>query len=58
MAENGWSVTFSIGAATFLSPPRSVDEMMLRADQLMYEAKRAGKNAVRLDVLPGAAGAA
>jgi len=58
MEENGWRVTFSIGAATFLSPPRSVDEMMLRADQLMYEAKRAGKNAVRLDVLPRAVGAA
>ncbi|MBI5069445.1 MAG: GGDEF domain-containing protein [Deltaproteobacteria bacterium] len=63
MAENGWSVTFSLGAATYLSPARSVDEMMGRADQLMYEAKRAGKNALRVDVLPaggtpGAAGGA
>jgi len=53
MAENGWSVTFSLGAVTYLSPARSVDEMMGRADQLMYEAKRAGKNALRVDVLPG-----
>jgi len=52
MAGNGWEVTFSIGCATYLSPPRSVDEMMVRADQLMYEAKRAGKNALRFDVLP------
>jgi diguanylate cyclase (GGDEF)-like protein len=52
MAENGWRVTFSIGAATYLTPPRTVDDMMGRADQLMYEAKRAGKNALRFDVLP------
>ncbi len=63
MAENGWTVTFSLGAVTYLSPARSVDEMMGRADQLMYEAKRAGKNALRVDVLPagsssGAAGEA
>ena len=57
IAANGYAVTFSIGAATFLSPPRSVDEMMLPADQLMYEAKRAGKDAVRLDVLPRPAAA-
>ena len=55
MAENGWSVTFSLGAVTYLSPARSVDEMMGRADQLMYEAKRAGKNALRVDVLPAGA---
>jgi diguanylate cyclase (GGDEF)-like protein len=53
--DNRWDVTFSIGAATFLSPARSVDEMMGRADQLMYEAKRAGKDAVRLDVVGPAA---
>lgn len=52
MGENGWDVTFSIGAATYLAPARSVDEMMVRADQLMYDAKRAGKNALRFDVLP------
>lgn len=56
MAGNGWDVTFSIGCATYLSPARSVDEMMVRADQLMYEAKRAGKNALRFDVLPRALG--
>jgi len=57
MADNGWDVTYSIGAVTFLSPARSVDEMMGRADQLMYEAKRAGKDAVRLAVVPRAASA-
>ncbi len=57
IAGNGYDVTFSVGAVTFLSPPRSVDEMMLPADQLMYEAKRSGKNAVRLDVRPRPAAA-
>ena len=37
-------MTFSIGVATFLRPPASVDEMILRADELMYEAKRSGKD--------------
>jgi diguanylate cyclase (GGDEF)-like protein len=50
MRARGWDVSFSIGGATFLTPPRSVDEMLGRADQLMYEAKRSGKNGVRLEV--------
>ena len=55
MAENGWRVSFSVGAATFLAPPRSVDEMLAHADQLMYDAKRAGKNAGRFEVVRGPA---
>ncbi|HUL59935.1 MAG TPA: GGDEF domain-containing protein [Anaeromyxobacteraceae bacterium] len=51
MARNGWSVGFSIGAATFALPPRSVDEMMARADELMYEAKRTGKGQIRLETI-------
>ena len=41
-----WPVTVSIGVATFSKPPTSVDEMISKADELMYEAKRAGKNKV------------
>jgi diguanylate cyclase (GGDEF)-like protein len=52
MTANGWHVSFSIGGATFLAPPRSVDEMLGRADLLMYDAKRGGKNAARLEVVP------
>jgi diguanylate cyclase (GGDEF)-like protein len=44
LAGRGEAVTFSIGVATFLRPPASVDEMILRADELMYEAKRSGKD--------------
>jgi diguanylate cyclase (GGDEF)-like protein len=49
--EGGWPATFSIGVVTFLSPPGSVDEMIGIADQLMYDAKRAGKDQVRFAVV-------
>jgi diguanylate cyclase (GGDEF)-like protein len=49
--EGGWPATFSMGVVTFLSPPGSVDEMIGIADQLMYEAKRAGKDQVRFAVV-------
>jgi diguanylate cyclase (GGDEF)-like protein len=51
MARHGWNVGFSFGAATFLTAPRSVDEMMARADELMYEAKRGSKGSIRLAVV-------
>jgi diguanylate cyclase (GGDEF)-like protein len=49
-ARNGWQIGFSIGAVTYHQPPRSVDEIMARADALMYEAKRTAKGQVRLAV--------
>jgi diguanylate cyclase (GGDEF)-like protein len=51
MAGYGWIVTFSIGAVTFLAPPASVDDMLGHADQLMYEAKRSGKDTARFQVI-------
>lgn len=39
--------TFSAGVATFLVLPSHVDEVLEVADDLMYAAKRAGKNAYR-----------
>jgi diguanylate cyclase (GGDEF)-like protein len=50
MGRHGWSVGFSTGAVTFLHAPGSVDEMMARADELMYEAKRTAKGSVRHEV--------
>jgi diguanylate cyclase (GGDEF)-like protein len=47
MAEEGWPVTFSIGAVTFNTPPDSVIEMIRQADGLMYAAKRNGKDMVK-----------
>jgi diguanylate cyclase (GGDEF)-like protein len=52
--ENGWGVNFSVGAVTFLGPPRSVDDMIGRADELMYAVKRDGKGGLRHEVVwPG-----
>jgi diguanylate cyclase (GGDEF)-like protein len=38
-----WSVTFSMGIATFKTMPSSADAAMAFVDQLMYRAKRSGK---------------
>ena len=51
----GWIVTFSVGACTFIEPPASVDDMLLHADRLMYEAKRSGKDTARFDVVEAGA---
>jgi diguanylate cyclase (GGDEF)-like protein len=52
MSENGWSVTFSIGVLTLNAPQLSVDEMLGRADQLMYMVKNSGKNNIHYDTQP------
>lgn len=44
MDRHGWPVTFSIGAVAYPHPPESLDEMICKADNLMYKAKRTGKN--------------
>jgi diguanylate cyclase (GGDEF)-like protein len=51
MREAGWSVTSSIGAATFEGPPESVEEMMKLADRLMYAAKKSGGDRVERRVI-------
>jgi diguanylate cyclase (GGDEF)-like protein len=51
--EGGWAVGFSIGAAVFLVPPRNVDELTARADELMYTVKRGAKGTVRIGVFEG-----
>lgn len=62
MARRGWKVGFSIGAAVFVGPPASADELMARADELMYAAKREAKGTIRVGTfgeaaaLAGAAG--
>lgn len=52
MEKNGWPVTFSIGEATFTNPPASPDEMLKRADELMYSVKNSGKNGLKRKVFP------
>ena len=48
--QERWRVGVSVGVATFLSPPGSPDELMARADELMYGAKREEKGSIRLGV--------
>lgn len=42
-----WPVTYSAGAVTFSRPPESVDEMITKADTLMYSVKQSGKDHIR-----------
>ncbi|HLG43753.1 MAG TPA: GGDEF domain-containing protein [Nitrospirales bacterium] len=46
--RGGWTTTFSIGGITFAEPPEKVDEMIGKADAVMYSIKKEGKNGVRL----------
>jgi diguanylate cyclase (GGDEF)-like protein len=41
------AVTFSIGVITCIAAPKTVDEIITLADNLMYEVKRNGKNGIR-----------
>jgi diguanylate cyclase (GGDEF)-like protein len=51
MASRDSAVTFSLGAATFNTPPGSIDEIAGMADRLMYAVKREGKNSVKHEVV-------
>jgi len=44
----GLPTSFSLGAITFTDPPASVEEMLHRADALMYSIKAQGKNSFRV----------
>jgi diguanylate cyclase (GGDEF)-like protein len=44
LLEDGWPVSVSMGAAIYLQPPPSADEMIKNADRLMFLAKNRGKN--------------
>jgi diguanylate cyclase (GGDEF)-like protein len=52
--QHNWPVTFSIGAITFLTPPRDPEHAIRESDSAMYEVKNSGKNSVTYRVLPGA----
>lgn len=47
MQAGSWPVTFSVGAVTYNDLEYSLEEMIAKSDQLMYEAKKAGKNTLR-----------
>jgi diguanylate cyclase (GGDEF)-like protein len=50
VVQSNWPVTFSIGMVTYLKPPPTVDEMIKRADDLMYSVKDKGKDMVRHEI--------
>jgi diguanylate cyclase (GGDEF)-like protein len=51
MENKNWDVTFSVGSITYNTPPGSVEEMIKKADDLMYAAKKSGRNATRHQVV-------
>jgi diguanylate cyclase (GGDEF)-like protein len=46
MQSGGWPTTFSIGIAAFITPPATVEDMICKADLIMYEVKNNGKNMI------------
>ena len=50
MQERHWPITFSIGLATFETIPGSVDEMIKRADTLMYVVKKDCKGGMKSEI--------
>jgi diguanylate cyclase (GGDEF)-like protein len=54
LSDTGHPVTASLGVVTFLEPPRDAGEIVHRADDLMYAAKRSGRNVVAREVVGGA----
>lgn len=47
-AHAPWPLTVSLGAVVFTEMPATLDEMIPKADAVMYEVKNGGKNAARL----------
>lgn len=46
MRKNGWNVTFSIGVISYQQGEAKLDDIIMRADALMYSVKKSTKNAV------------
>lgn len=44
--RSGYRISVSMGAATFVRPPDDVSALVRAADELMYEAKNAGKDRI------------
>ncbi len=44
--RKGYGISVSMGAATFVRPPNDMDALLRAADELMYEAKNAGKDRI------------
>jgi len=53
MQSKGWPVTLSVGLLTCIEMPRTADELIKLADNLMYTVKNNGKNAIGESVYMG-----
>ena len=51
MRKGGWKITFSMGVVTYIKSADTSDEVIGMADRLMYDAKNAGKNRIRHEIL-------
>ena len=51
MKAHRWQLTFSIGAATLLDPPNSLDVIIRMADETMYAIKVHGKDNVSVSLV-------
>jgi diguanylate cyclase (GGDEF)-like protein len=49
--KNRWPITLSIGAITYINPLDTVDNMIKKADALMYSAKNSGKDKIIHEVI-------
>ncbi len=50
MKGRGSPVTFSIGIATFIRKPPTIEDMIPQVDHLMYSVKHSGKGAIKQQV--------
>jgi diguanylate cyclase (GGDEF)-like protein len=50
MHENQWPVTFSIGVITFARPHYSAEEILHKADDLMYAVKKGEKDSINHEI--------
>jgi diguanylate cyclase (GGDEF)-like protein len=51
MRERKYAMTFSIGAVSLLTAPKSFEEVMKMADRMMYKVKSSGKNGFKIKTL-------
>ncbi|RME78222.1 MAG: diguanylate cyclase [Planctomycetota bacterium] len=49
MAEQGYSITFSIGVAYYPEPPEDLQEILRQGDRLMYKVKSGNKNNIIME---------
>lgn len=53
MAKRRWTITFSVGVLTCKVAPHTSKELIRMADELMYDAKDAGKNTIKYSTYNG-----